>query len=158
MRVGPKKKPTKTKILQGTLNVSRINPNEPEPDCKIPDPPDHLSKEALAEWNRIAPELDKMGLISEVDMASFAAYCQAYGRWAVAETLLNESEGLTIETMQGNIIQNPLVGIANVAMEMMRKHLANFGMSPADRAKVSSNKPTDKTTDNGFSTYGAKAK
>lgn len=80
-----------------------------------------------------------MGLLTKMDMASLAAYCQAYGRWVQAEEEL-KNEGLTIETFNGNIIQNLIVGIANQAMEHMRKHLANFGMSPADRAKVSANK------------------
>jgi len=85
-------------------------------------------------------------------MASLAAYCQSYGRWAQAETDLKD-QGLTITTTNGNIIQNPLVGIANQAMEHMRKHLANFGMSPADRAKVSAAEGDKKKSDwEGFGT------
>jgi len=156
MKVGPKKKPTKLKRLQGTLDVSRANPSEPNPESCVPDPPAHLSKEGLAEWNRITPELHKLGLISLIDMASLAAYCQAYGRWAVAETELNASGELTLTTMQGNIIQNPLVGIANQSMEHMRKHLSNFGMSPADRAKVTSNLSDNDTLQDNFTTYKKK--
>ena len=155
MRVGAKKKPTNLKLIKGTLRKESINHNEPMPDTKIPDPPDHLSKEGLEEWNRITPELYEMGLISVLDMASLAAYCQAYGRWAVAERELNESGELTITTMQNNIIQNPLVGIANQAMEHMRKHLSNFGMSPADRAKVSAVAKKEEKDNNKFSAYGS---
>jgi P27 family predicted phage terminase small subunit len=134
-----KPKPTKLKILQGTDRADRRNPGEPEINPEIPPMPGHLSDEARAEWERMAKPLFDLGLLTPVDMASFAAYCQAYGRWAQAETKL-KTEGLTVTTTNGNHIQNPLVGIANQAMEHMRKHLANFGMSPADRAKVVANK------------------
>lgn len=155
MRVGPKKKPTALKLIKGTIRKASINIDEPNPDIKIPDPPEHLSKEALTEWQRITPELFSMGLITNLDMASLASYCQAYGRWVVAERELKESGNLTIVTMQNNIIQNPLVGIANVAMEIMRKHLSNFGMSPADRAKVSAVANKEEKDSNKFASFGS---
>ena len=137
------KKPTNLKVLQGTLRKDRITKNEVFPETEIPPAPDHLSKEALIEWGRITSDLYTLGLLTKIDMASLAAYCQSFGRWAQAETELNNSS-LLIKTTNGNIIQNPLVGIANQAMEHMRKHLSEFGMSPASRAKVSAKQETKK--------------
>jgi len=137
------KKPTKLKVLQGTLRKDRITKNEVFPETEIPPAPDHLSKEALIEWGRITSDLYTLGLLTKIDMASLAAYCQSFGRWAQAEIELNNSS-LLIKTTNGNIIQNPLVGIANQAMEHMRKHLSEFGMSPASRAKVSAKQETKK--------------
>ncbi len=131
-----KKKPTVLKVLQGTARKDRENKDEVKPNLNIPEPPDHLSKLALIEWGRISSFLYKLGLLSDIDMASLAAYCQSFGRWSEAETELAEN-GLTIKTTNGNVIQNPLVGIANQAMEHMRKHLIEFGMTPSSRAKVS---------------------
>ncbi len=137
--MGRKKKPTNTKVIQGTFRKDRANPNEPAYKTEIPPAPDHLSKEALIEWGRVSNELHNQGLLSAVDMAALAGYCQSYGRWVDAETQLN-AEGLTVETTNGNKIQNPLVGIANQAKEHMRKFLIEFGMTPASRAKVSARK------------------
>jgi P27 family predicted phage terminase small subunit len=144
--MGRKKIPSNMHVLKGTDRADRRNENEPKPEIKIPPAPNHLSKEALIEWGRITPSLYAMGLLSDLDMASLAAYCQSYSRWVEAETELKAS-GLLIKTSNGNVIQNPLVGIANQAMEHMRKHLANFGMSPADRAKVSAKKADAAATD-----------
>ncbi len=137
--MGRKKLPTNLKILKNTVRKSRENKNEPFPMNEIPEAPEHLSAEALIEWNRISKVLFNLGLLTGMDMASLAAYCQAYGRWVQAETEL-KTESLVLVSDKGNHVQNPLVGIANQAMEHMRKHLANFGMSPADRTKVSSTK------------------
>lgn len=138
---GRKPLPTKTKVIKGTFQDCRGNKNEPKPATKIPAAPDHLDKAALIEWGRISAELEKMGLISEIDMAALAAYCQAYSRWLDAENQLAE-QGLTITTMSGNIIQNPLVRIANKAMLIMHRYLSEFGMTPSSRSKVSA-LPTD---------------
>ena len=49
---------------------------------------------------------------------------------------------LTETTSNGNIIQNPLVGIANKSLELMHKYLTEFGMSPSSRTRVSAKKKT----------------
>ena len=66
-----------------------------------------------------------------VDRAALAAYCQAYGRWAQAERAVKAlaerdgiGAGLVVETKGGNMIQNPLVGVANRAMGLMMKAAA----------------------------------
>lgn len=143
---GRKPIPTKLKQLKGTARKSRINKHEPKPEAVVPLAPNHLSILAIAEWDRVTGELYSLGLLSQIDRASLAAYCQAYGRWVQAEKELNE-QGLTITTSNGNVIQNPLVGTANRAMELMHKFLTEFGMSPSSRARVSATPPQEKSDD-----------
>ena len=131
-----KRLPTKLKVLKGTKQNCRENPNEPEYELKIPDAPDHLDKEALIEWGRVSHLLYSMGLLADVDRAMLAGYCASYSMWAKAEEAL-KVEGLTIATTNGNIIQNPLVGIVNQAKKHMKDFASEFGMSPASKAKVS---------------------
>ena len=145
-----KRKPTSLKILQGCAGHHPLPVNEPEPDVYIPKPPIHLSTVALEEWNRITPELELLGLISNIDRAALAAYCQCYGRWVQAELgilrdgLTNNNDGLTVTTTNGNIIQNPLVGIANMALQLQHKFLTEFGMTPSSRSRATSGKKEDK--------------
>ena len=138
-------KPTNLKLLQNTARKDRLNPNEPKPEVVIPDPPEHLSELALKEWKRITPELEKLGLLSNIDRFLLAAYCQAYGRWKEAEEGV-KGGGFVIITQSGNIIQNPLLGVANVAMRDCYKFAVEFGMSPSSRSKVSgTEKPKPKS-------------
>lgn len=75
-------------------------------------------------------------------MSALAAYCQTYGRWVEAEEKL-KVEDLVVETKQGNIIQNPLLGVANRALELMHKYLTEFGMTPSSRSRVTVSKKKD---------------
>lgn len=131
--------PTKIKLVKGTFRADRANPNEPDYPVKIPEPPQHLNNLGRAEWDLMSKEFGKQGLLAQVDKACLASYCQLYGRWSQAEADLNKST-LLIKTTSGNIIQNPLLGIANTALKLMNKCLLEFGMSPASRSKVSARK------------------
>ena len=76
---GRKPKPAKLHLLHG--NKHKVKDSTPILDSAIPDMPDFLSEEAIEEWNLMAPELDAIGLLSTIDKAALAAYCQAYGGW-----------------------------------------------------------------------------
>jgi P27 family predicted phage terminase small subunit len=132
---GRKPEPTNLKLLKGNPGKRAIKKDEIEPEIKIPSPPKHLSVIAKIEWRRISRVLYSLKLLSDIDRTALAAYCQSYGRWVEAEKGVKES-GLMVKTTNGNIIQSPLVGIANKSMQMMHKFLIEFGMSPAARCKV----------------------
>ena len=97
--------------------------------------PPHLSAEGKREWKRIVPELASLGLLTLVDRAALALYCQAWARWVDAEKKLEEFGNL-VKTPSGFAQQSPYLAIANKAMEQMGKFLAEFGMSPASRTRV----------------------
>lgn len=140
---GPKTKPTKLKLLTGTARAHRLNPHEPQPVVARPDAPEHLTDAAREEWERVVVELLAQGILTHLDRAALAAYCQAYGRWSAAETALARmaardavTDGLIVKTRSGNLIQNPLVGAANKAMADMVRYAAEFGMTPSARTRV----------------------
>src|SRR5262249_42959869 len=89
---GGKSKPTHRKLMKGRLRASRRNTREPMPKALLLDPPDFLSAPAVEEWLRMGPRLLALGVLTDIDSAGFAAYCQAYGRWRVAERLLAEGD------------------------------------------------------------------
>ena len=134
--MGGKHKPTRLKLLKGTLRKERMNPDEPEYKIEIPAYPKHLNLIARREWKRVSTMLFNQGLLSCVDMAALAAYCVAFSRWVEAENELKKSDSLLIKTTSGNIIQNPYIGVANTAMTLMMRMLTEFGMTPSSRAKV----------------------
>lgn len=82
-----------------------------------------------------AAPLVRLGIMSEVDDTALAAYCQAFECFVEAESKIRRS-GLLIKTTNGNVIQNPLVGVANRAMEIMHKFLTEFGLTPASRTRI----------------------
>lgn len=140
---GRKKLPTNLKVLKGTQRADRLNPDEPMPDPNIPEAPDFLSKEALIEWGRITTQLSKLGLITDIDMAALALYCQAWGRIVKYEKVISE-EG---ELNKDGSNTSPAMWIVNKSYEQVYKFLTEFGMSPASRSKVSAKKQTQKEAD-----------
>lgn len=137
---GRKPKPTGLKVITGNPGKRSMNKAEPKPYSPLGDPPAHLSQDAIGEWERVAGELVACKIASGLDVGALAAYCQAYGRWAEAERTLakmkNEAGGLIIKTTSGNLIQNPLVGVANKAMSDMVRYASEFGMTPSARSRV----------------------
>jgi P27 family predicted phage terminase small subunit len=104
----------------------------------------HLSGPARYEWRRIVPELEALGLLTQIDRAALAGYCQAYGRWVIAEKKLTELSSISPDKMaflykcaNGNLIINPLLSVASKAMEQMHKFLVEFGMTPSARSRLS---------------------
>jgi P27 family predicted phage terminase small subunit len=44
-----------------------------------------------------------------------------------------------IRTKQGNLIQNPMVGVASTARREMQRLAAEFGLSPSARTQIEAN-------------------
>ncbi len=138
---GRKPKPTELKKLAGNPGRRPLNKNEPKIREGKPRCPSHLNDYAKAEWKRIASLLYKAGLLTHIDRALLAAYCQNYGRWVEAEMKLKEMEeqfkiGQVLKTSNDNYVQNAWLGIANRAQDKMSKIAIEFGMSPSSRSRV----------------------
>ena len=102
---GPKPKPTAMRRMQGNPGKRGYNHAEPQPPEGMPDCPAHLNAAARDEWDRLAHVLNYMGVVTAIDRAALAAYCQCYGRWVEAEeklktnpTMLGDPVSLKAET------------------------------------------------------------
>ena len=131
---GRKPKPTKLKKLEG-VRTDRINKAEPEPGPGKVTCPGFLSKEAKAEWRRIAPELTRLGLLTPLDRAAFAAYCASYARWVKVEMMLLD-KGVLVKGAKGQMIVSPLLWISTSAMKQMLKFGVEFGLTPSSRSRL----------------------
>jgi len=139
---GRKPKPTALKLVEGDRGKGRRkNENEPQPEIgNVPAPPEYLNYVARAEWDRVAPHLHQLGLLTEIDWAILEGYCENYGRYVDASKELALSS-LTIVTDKGNVIQNPLVGIVNKAQDGIKKFAVELGMTPSARGRISVDNP-----------------
>jgi P27 family predicted phage terminase small subunit len=139
-RRGAKPVPTNTKALRGTVRADRGNAHEPEPKSDVPACPSDLSAEAKREWRRVTKELAPLGLLTRIDRAALAAYCQAWATWIEAQAALRQY-GVIIKSPSGYPMQSPCLVVANKAFEQMRLMLAEFGMSPRSRTRVHATPP-----------------
>lgn len=139
---GPQKNPTNLELLRGNPGKRKLNKNEPkfEKEEEVPKPPSFLSTYAKKEWKRLAPIVFKLGLLTKGDYSAFAAYCQNYHRWIVAEKEIRKRKGMTTSSAMGNEVVIPEVRIANEAMQNMLKFAKEFGLTPASRTGVDAEK------------------
>ena len=132
---GRKPKPTALKILEGNPGKRPLNENEPIPPKGNIKCPSWLEPEAKKEWKRLAPSLEAMGVLTQVDLTAFAGYCQAYARWREAEEFLTQ-HGSIFKTPSGYVQQVPQVSIAQQNLKIMQSFCSEFGLTPATRARI----------------------
>lgn len=136
MAKGRKGVPAKIHQLHGTYRDDRHG-GELKVDCVMPDPPDWLNDIAKKEWLRIAPVLKKYKVLSDMDITVLEMYCVVYARWISAEKKMQSiRDGEISETPNGYQQQSAWLQIANTSIKQMQSLCAEFGMSPATRARM----------------------
>ena len=108
--------PTAMKKLAGNPGKRPMNEHEPMPAGGAPACPEWMEGDALREWNRIVPELDRLGVLTSVDGAVLEAHCLTYGE-------------IVSTVKSGEPLKAALLG-------QMRAYAAELGLSPASRAKL----------------------
>ena len=132
---GRKPTPTAIKELEGNPGKRKLNDREPKPEKKAPSCPKWLEPEAKREWRRLSKKMELMGVLTEVDMADFAGYCQAYARWKEAEEFITQ-HGTIVRTPSGYWQQVPQVSIAQTYLKVMNRFAEQFGLTPASRSRI----------------------
>lgn len=135
---GRKPQPANLKLLKGRTpgrdSGDRKVRKPPSFVRKAPAPPSWLSKEAKAEWRRVVPELERLGLLKAGDRSGLANYCETWATF-VAATKRVQSEGLTVEIAQG-MVAHPAVAIARNAGKEIRSWCAEFGLTPSSEGRL----------------------
>lgn len=150
---GPLPKPAALRLLEGNPGKRALNLSEGvNPRIEVPSAPKHLGREAKKEWKRITPFLEELGLISGLDRAALALYCQAVGRLSELETAFNGMVQVEVTkgkpyadavfeashsvTPSGYAQQSVIVQLIKSHREQVNRYLMHFGLSPAARGRV----------------------
>lgn len=100
--------------------------------------PDYLDRRAAEVWRELGKMLLDAGLFTVVDKYALAMFCAAAGRWMHAEMQMRRLGGpLLTHPDSGNLYHNPWYGVSNKAWEQMRKLFGEFGLTPAERSRLS---------------------
>jgi P27 family predicted phage terminase small subunit len=121
-------------------NPGRRPLNDSEPQFRKPgrmlNVPDYLHGRAADVWRELGKMLLDAGLFTVVDKYALAMFCAAAGRWMDAEIKLRRTGGPILESDKGNVYQNPALHVANKAWDQMRKMFGEFGLTPAERSRL----------------------
>lgn len=135
MHAGRKPKPTALKKLQGNPGHRPLPSGEPTPPPGVPSCPAHIQGEARKEWRRLTRELKSLNMLTRVDRAALAAFCQAWGHWVEALKRL-ENQDAVIVGVGGSPVINPNMTLAQAAVTQLLKIGAEFGFTPSSRARI----------------------
>ena len=137
---GRKPKPTALRIIQGNPSRRPLPKHEAKPERHLPECPEELSDDAKREWDRLAPELYRLGLLTRLDRAVFATYCQAWATWIHAQRNIRK-EGYTGDLIAGKFVANAHVALASRALGEMKSALIEMGLTPASRSRIKAERP-----------------
>ena len=132
---GPIPNPESTLRLRGTSRKDRQR-SAPQPEVTRLDAPSWLAGEGRVMWGELGPKLRRLGLLTDLDLNSFARLCQLHGRWLAASRFIQEN-GATYMGPGGLEKRHPM---AAVAADLERQLLAleqHFGLTPASRQRLS---------------------
>ena len=136
MARGRKPKSTYLRLLQGNPGKRAINPNEPKPPAPSSlDCPAHLMGEARAMWNRRAPMLASLGIVTDADLELLEGACEAYRIYRQAQAELGDSEFLELDA-NGRLGKNPLLAVVRDYLNLYRGFCSELGLSPSSRTKL----------------------
>ncbi|HUF53804.1 MAG TPA: phage terminase small subunit P27 family [Dehalococcoidia bacterium] len=127
-------KPAHVKAVAGNPGKRPIT-EPPEPAEGDVSCPAWLSAKARNEWERIAPELQRLGLLTVLDVSSFALYCQSFAAWSACQEIISE-KGTTYLTPKGSLRLRPEVELAKTYWNAAKAIGAEFGLSPGSRARL----------------------
>jgi P27 family predicted phage terminase small subunit len=140
---GRKPTPTALKVFRGNPGKRPLNDQEPQPRRGPLTCPQHLDAEAKKEWRRVAKELNALGLLTVIDRATLAAYCQAWSRWLKLESIVQQTGEVLIDVdpvskkPTGALYSNPYFAALNKTLRTLHQFASEFGMSPSSRTRLS---------------------
>lgn len=146
---GRKRIPDHLKIIAGTAQPCRMNPDAPVPSAELPTAPSWLSGRAAEIFTGLVGILEQMGIASANDTAGLAllasrleeveictAMIEDGGRTFVSRVVYDDEGRITEQQIKAN----PVVAQRSEAMRHAQSLIAEFGLTPAARSKVSATK------------------
>ena len=113
---GRKPKPASLKLLAGTPGKRAINRSEPKPTSSIGDCPEWFPAEAKEEWDRIVPEMVRLGVFAGLDRAIVEGHCLTYA-------------DMIRDAKAGKPVRAPILA-------QLRFFAGELGLSPTSRARL----------------------
>lgn len=128
---GRPRTPTQLKVLAGTSRADRSNPREPGlTAAPLPPPPRGISRDERASWLDLAALIDPMRVATAADVVAFRGMVEDHATLRALRRALKSGV-----VTKGRV--HPAVSSVAVYRKLMFAHLARWGLTPADRSRVS---------------------
>ncbi len=143
---GPRKQPTKLRLLRGDARKEGPKPLEPQPPADGVAPPEWLSGSALAKWHQLAPMMEAIGVLTDADVDALARYCALHEQFLkYLEQVRRGLDVLVIRDDAGKVRYMqvaPAASLLSKTAAAMLKLEQEFGLTPASRTGIEVNRGT----------------
>lgn len=140
-RRGPKPQPAgvreqKAPVRSKQRKTQLAQPGAPSSGAG--DAPTWLKGDGLKIFQRMAPMLRGMKLLTDADVPAFSRYCTHYARWLDLQKRLKKGGDIyEIETASGKVLRaHPAFTMADRLDRMMLAFEDRFGLNPAERQRI----------------------
>lgn len=133
MSRGPKPKPTRLSELQGNPGKRPLNKREPKPKTPVKKPRG-MSRGAKRFWTDHAGELERLSILTGVDVPALRLAAEHYAIAVLAAKELHE-EGLTVQGKDG-AKKNPVAQVFKDNALAFKAFATEFGMTPSSRTRL----------------------
>lgn len=146
---GPVGKPAELKVLEGNRNHRAIDLTSTfRPEVGAPPLPRDLSREGKKAWKRLVPELVRYNLLAKIHADALEDLCETIGLIKVLRRSINSRQELLLSenkdparavvssTPNGMEVQSPIYQALNREREKLRSWVSEFGLTPAQQARV----------------------
>ena len=142
-RTGRPKKPTQLKIVQGTAQPSRINPDEPMPTGPLGPAPARMRAEGKRRWAWLS---ESAFWLTDADRAVVEQYCTRWALYRDALKLIGHYGQIWEREKDGYTQMNgALQALSNCEKALMELG-AKLGLDPTSRTAIATPKPDTKGT------------
>lgn len=128
---GPLSKPAAHR--RGGKLAEHLTPNGPPP------PPDRLGEVAKEVWESLAAILAPVGRLTPGDETEFELLCCSISDFRQSREMIDANGTLLL--VDGQVVKNPALSVATEATRAITAIGAKFGLSPADRERMTKATP-----------------
>ena len=130
-----KRKSDKVKRMQGTYRKDRERNFDKPEEPKNHKPPSWLKGDGRRLFKAVSPTLERQGVLTEMDLYSFAELCSLYGKIRLLEKQLAD-QGEVIPDEKGSLKKNPASTLAKQYRDQFIKLADQFGLTPESRGRL----------------------
>lgn len=138
---GPVAMPDNVRTLRGMKPLKTAGPDGTPVKAKrlvlppkMPKPPEGLSPAARGEWSRVGRELERAGVLAEVDRGVLTAYCTAWAHMMEANKALQD--GGLVRTRDGELVKHPAWQVYREANGVLVRCAMQLYLTPTARLRI----------------------
>lgn len=133
--------PTAIRELEGNPQKRPMNDAEPKPDTSMPPKPKSLTGEARKAWEKLAPEMNRVGILTAIDGDGLESYCRLYAH--ARECWRKAKKDGPVVMIGGQPQPNPYISAAHKAEAMLHKLRSELGLNATSRTRIRVEKAQD---------------